>query len=153
MAVFVTRRVAGRVATTLGPGAVHSTAISASGADRADVGRVASGREAGHAVGVEPRVERLEVQSLHQVDLGTQDERVVLAAARPGRGDAAIATRELVFDDDEGRMVMIVGLRDPLCEAARIRSHIGAIERCGTTGPGLDHGHQGNEGGDDEAHG
>src|SRR5207245_7139330 len=69
VAVFVTRRVAGRVATTLGPGAVHSTAISASGADRADVGRVASGREAGHAVGAEPRVERLEVQSLHQVDL------------------------------------------------------------------------------------
>ena len=57
-----------------------------------------------HAIGVEPREQRFQVEPLERRDLGAHDHRVVLAASRLGRADAAVRSRELVLDDDIGQV-------------------------------------------------
>src|SRR5262249_33850870 len=92
---------------------------------RVDVGQVAPSVSARQAVGVEVGEQRLDVQTLGRRELGTDDERPVLAASGLGacwedRGTgagtrgypdvqySAVAARELILDDDIGEVQLDV---------------------------------------------
>src|SRR5262245_52758559 len=70
----------------------------------APVDQVAPNAARGLAVGVEPRVQGLEVEPLEGSELGANDQRVVLATTGLERGVAPVGSGELVLDDDPGEV-------------------------------------------------
>src|SRR5262249_8575212 len=78
-------------------------------ADGADVPYEAPGIVVRHAVRMEPREHRLEVQLLERGDLRAHDDREVLAAIRSGTRQRAVPTGQLILDVDPREVILDIG--------------------------------------------